>query len=83
MFSKTPKKQSFIDRTEKTRADAPKILLSSDSHTVSLVNSLPLPCQENSLSCVLPDSGIISMTLSDHVCVWDYNNVSEFTPPFI
>ena len=77
MFSKTPRKPIQTDKTAiGTKEHEQKILLTSDSHSVVLLNALPLSPTANSEACVLPTAGLACMTLSDNICVWDYINVS-------
>ena len=76
MFSKTPRKvhhEKVADKTIKEHEH--KILLASDSHSVVLLNPLPLPSTQNSVASVLPSAGLACMTLASNICVWDYINV--------
>jgi hypothetical protein len=76
MFSKTPRKshqEKIVERHNKENET--KLLLASDSHTVILLNALPLASVSGSMATVLPKVGLACMTLQQNICVWDYINV--------
>lgn len=75
MFSKTPRKaqEKQFDRDSKEQ-----LLLASDSHSVILLNALPLASNFDSIAAVLPRAGLAVMTIPQNLVVWDYMNVISF-----
>ena len=76
MFGKTPRKIHHERLPDKNvKENEPKILLASDSHSVVLLNALPLPSVVGSVASVLPKAGLACMTIEGNICIWDYVNV--------
>jgi hypothetical protein len=76
MFSKTPRKNHQDKIVERhSKENETKLLLASDSHSVILLNALPLASVADSMAAVLPKAGLACMTLGQNICVWDYINV--------
>lgn len=75
MFSKTPRKTQQEKPLDRNSKENEKLLLASDSHSVVLLNALPLASAIDSMASVLPKAGLACMTLPQNLCVWDYINV--------